>query len=82
MPILENDTMLKPSDLVSSRPSALTRRDFLTGTGAAALGLAMTQPAVLSAAEGPKIKVGLIGAGGRGQWIIDLFAKHGIATPA
>ncbi len=56
----------------------LTRRQFLAGTGTAALGLALAQPALVRGAEaGPKIKIGLIGCGGRGQWIIDLFNKHG-----
>ena len=30
-----------------------------------------------AADEKPKLKIGLIGCGGRGSWIIDLFDKHG-----
>ncbi|MFO1501591.1 MAG: Gfo/Idh/MocA family oxidoreductase [Verrucomicrobiota bacterium] len=61
----------------SAAPNEITRRHFLAGTGAAALGLALAQPAVKAADAPPKINIGLIGCGGRGQWIIDLFDKHG-----
>jgi predicted dehydrogenase len=56
----------------------LTRRDFLAGTGAAALSLATLSPAsILGADPDKKITFGLIGCGGRGQWIGKLFLKHG-----
>jgi myo-inositol 2-dehydrogenase / D-chiro-inositol 1-dehydrogenase len=57
--------------------SPSNRRSFLKSailTGAAPLIL----PSFSSAAEPKKkIKLGLIGCGGRGQWIADLFVKHG-----
>lgn len=64
--------------LLPSQQHDISRRRFLAGTGATALGLALA-PAVVgqAAKDEPKIKLGLIGAGGRGQWIIDLFSKHG-----
>jgi predicted dehydrogenase len=56
----------------------VTRRQFLVGSGAAAVGLAVGQGPLVRAEETPpKINIGLIGCGGRGQWIIDLFDKHG-----
>lgn len=55
----------------------LTRRHFLAETGVAALGATLVQPLRARAAEGDKVKIGLIGCGGRGQWIIDLFDKNG-----
>jgi myo-inositol 2-dehydrogenase/D-chiro-inositol 1-dehydrogenase len=59
-------------------PSALTRRQFLAGAGASALTLAVAQPALASGAEdAAKINLGLIGCGGRGTWIADLFLKNG-----
>jgi myo-inositol 2-dehydrogenase / D-chiro-inositol 1-dehydrogenase len=56
----------------------LSRRQFLAGAGAAALGLALAEPALVRAVDSSfKLNIGLIGCGGRGQWIIDLFHKHG-----
>ena len=63
--------------------SAFSRRRFLAGTLAAAA----TGPAVLrgfAAEQAPgsavftrKVKIGLIGCGGRGSWIGKLFQQHG-----
>src|SRR6185369_4017061 len=62
----------------SGSRSEITRRRFLAGSGVTALGLALAQPSLLSgAAANAKVNIGLIGCGGRGQWIIDLFHKHG-----
>lgn len=59
-------------------PPTLSRRDFLAAAGT---GVALTAgQAAARAAEptaGPKLKIGLIGCGGRGRWIADLFYKHG-----
>lgn len=67
-----------------SQPSvALDRRQFLNRTTAIATGLTLLPSGMLRAAEpGPKINLGLIGCGGRGRWITDLFAKHGGYTIA
>lgn len=60
------------------QPRDLSRRSFLAGTGAATLGLALASPGLVQAADAaPKVNLGLVGCGGRGQWIIDLFARHG-----
>jgi predicted dehydrogenase len=58
----------------------MLRRDFLSSvavtTGAVTLGgKALFAQAV--PADKPKIKLALLGCGGRGGWIGDLFAKHG-----
>ena len=61
----------------------LSRRDFLMLGGGAALTVAVAGQAqsVASTAPAPglarKIKLGLIGCGGRGGWLADLFVKHG-----
>jgi predicted dehydrogenase len=56
--------------------ATLTRRKFLAGAGVSALSLAL--PRVSKGAESdPKINIGLIGCGGRGTWIADLFLKNG-----
>jgi predicted dehydrogenase len=52
----------------------MNRRSFLAASGSAALSFS-----VLSAqnANAHKVKLGLIGCGGRGVWITNLFQKHG-----
>src|SRR5262245_38707027 len=56
----------------------ITRRKFLAGAGAATLRLTILKPEVVGGA-GPnsKINLGVIGCGGRGGWIADLFTKNG-----
>lgn len=70
--------------------NALNRRRFLGGTLAATAAGALFQGLIGHAEESlaptnapprveytRKIKLGLIGCGGRGSWLGDLFAKHG-----
>jgi len=46
--------------------------------GAVAVSAAVLGPGLMKAAQGaPKIKLGLVGCGGRGVWIAKLFQKHG-----
>ncbi len=59
-------------------PSSITRRRFLAGTGASVLAFTVLKPELIGGAEAnSKIDLGLIGCGGRGKWIADLFQKHG-----
>ena len=60
-------------------PSTVKRRQFLATTGASALSLALASPHLgrAAAADDAKINLGLIGCGGRGSWIADLFVKNG-----
>ncbi|MCP4455942.1 MAG: Gfo/Idh/MocA family oxidoreductase [Planctomycetes bacterium] len=53
----------------------IDRRTFLAGAGAAAW--SMASGSVAKAQAGGKIKLGIIGCGGRGQWIAGLFKEHG-----
>ena len=56
----------------------ITRRRFLAGTGASVLAFTVLKPGLVSGAEAnSKIDIGLIGCGGRGKWIADLFMKNG-----
>lgn len=56
----------------------VTRRQFLASAGATALGLTILSPTLVNAADAnSKINLGVIGCGGRGSWIADLFAKDG-----
>jgi predicted dehydrogenase len=55
-----------------------TRRQFLTAAGASAVSLAVAPTGAARAADADaKINIGLIGCGGRGTWIADLFVKNG-----
>jgi myo-inositol 2-dehydrogenase / D-chiro-inositol 1-dehydrogenase len=55
----------------------VNRRRFIAGTGAT-LGVALLTPKMAFGAEASTtINIGLIGCGGRGRWIADLFRKHG-----
>ena len=57
---------------------ALSRRQFMTQTGAAALSLTILRPELVRGTQtNSKIKLGVIGLGGRGAWIAGLFQKHG-----
>jgi predicted dehydrogenase len=58
--------------------TTLNRRQFLVGAGAAAATFTLIPaPLVRGAAANSKITFGLIGCGGRGQWIANLFTQHG-----
>jgi myo-inositol 2-dehydrogenase/D-chiro-inositol 1-dehydrogenase len=55
-----------------------TRRQFIAGASATALSFTILSPQLVrGAAANEKIDIGLIGCGGRGKWIADLFVKHG-----
>ncbi|MGD0092498.1 MAG: Gfo/Idh/MocA family oxidoreductase [Planctomycetota bacterium] len=54
-----------------------TRRGFLAAAGAGALALSLGTARTARADDKPQIEVGLIGCGGRGHWISDLFKKNG-----
>ena len=62
----------------SSTESGLSRRHFLSQAG---LGLAAVSTIRRAIAQGStansRIRLGLIGCGQRGQWILDFFAEHG-----
>jgi predicted dehydrogenase len=55
-----------------------SRRRFLAETGAAAVAFSLVRPELVrgSAAQS-KVDLGVIGCGGRGTWIANLFQKHG-----
>ncbi len=56
----------------------LTRRHFLTQTGAAALAFSIVRPGAVRGTEAnSKIEVGCIGLGGRGRMIAGMIEKHG-----
>jgi myo-inositol 2-dehydrogenase / D-chiro-inositol 1-dehydrogenase len=63
---------------LTSQPSPFTRRRFLATAGASALSLAVAQPRLARGHDSDsKINLGLIGCGGRGTWIAELFRQNG-----
>lgn len=56
-----------------------SRRQFLSGVTAASVLGTLGSPAqdAKAPASTRKIKLGLVGGGGRGSWIAGLFQKHG-----
>ena len=69
----------EPKAVEPRRPSAsLNRREFLAAAGATAAAFTLVRPrAVRGSQASAKIALGLIGCGGRGTWIADLFKNHG-----
>lgn len=69
---------MKHTPIFPSQATApVSRRQFLNRTTALATGLTILPAAARAAGAGPKLNLGLIGCGGRGRWIADLFVKHG-----
>ena len=61
---------------MANSDSSVSRRGFMAAGGVAALSLTIPASRGLYAAAS-KVKLGIIGCGGRGSWIADLFAQHG-----
>lgn len=58
--------------------SRIGRREFLAGAAAAATAFTIVRPSAVRGSEANStIELGLIGCGGRGNWITALFDKHG-----
>lgn len=71
-------TERKKTSLVSKTHTQCNRREFIAGTGAAALSFTVMKPKLVrGSTANSKIKLGIIGCGGRGNWIANLFQKHG-----
>ncbi|MBN1997522.1 Gfo/Idh/MocA family oxidoreductase [candidate division KSB1 bacterium] len=61
----------------TGKDTFLSRRKFVNRAGASVLALSVVKPSLVrGTAQNSKIKLGLIGCGGRGTWIADLFKKH------
>lgn len=60
----------------STSRSGLDRRGFLAGATAA--GLMIVRPELVAGSQAnSKVRMGIVGCGGRGTWITDLFMKNG-----
>jgi predicted dehydrogenase len=68
----------RKTSLVNKNQQQVTRRQFIAGAGAAALSFAVVNPQLVrSYGANSKLNLGLLGCGGRGTWIADLFHQHG-----
>jgi myo-inositol 2-dehydrogenase / D-chiro-inositol 1-dehydrogenase len=71
----------RESNTVSKGDRAWARREFMAGTAMLAAFAAVGKVAAVRAAEGEapvrKVKLGVVGCGGRGAWIAKLFRDHG-----
>ena len=57
---------------------SVKRREFIARAGAAAVSVTVLGPRFVRGAQSnARVRLGLIGCGGRGGWIADLFRKHG-----
>ncbi|MHC4157313.1 MAG: Gfo/Idh/MocA family protein [Planctomycetota bacterium] len=62
----------------SGSKEPINRRRFMAGAGAAAFSFAMVQPRQVRGTQAnSRIKLGMLGCGGRGTWIAELFKEHG-----
>jgi len=60
------------------KSKSFTRREFIAGTSAAAVSFSIMKPEIVFGSNAnSKIKIGMIGCGGRGTWIADLFMENG-----
>ena len=68
----------RPPESDSAETRRVSRRRFLANTGAAALAFSIVKPEqVRGSTANSAVTLGVIGCGGRGTWIADLFQKHG-----
>ena len=63
--------------MAQHRKHTVNRRSFMASAGAAFAFTVVAPQAARTYAANAKVKLGLIGCGGRGQWITDLFKQHG-----
>lgn len=59
------------------KDSGVSRRGFLAGASAATAATVLQAKTALSYQANSKVRIGLIGCGGRGTWIANLFKEHG-----
>ncbi|MHC4508502.1 MAG: Gfo/Idh/MocA family protein [Planctomycetota bacterium] len=66
------------SPVVAAGRERITRRRFIAGAGTAALSFTMVKPQLVHGYDAnSKLDLGIIGCGGRGTWIAQLFKQHG-----
>lgn len=70
--------MQKHHSPTRSNPQCITRRQFVKETSTAAVAFSIAKPqTAFGWSANSKIRLGIIGCGGRGTWIANLFQRHG-----
>ena len=65
-------------ELKTIEPQSFSRRRFIATAGAAAISFSIVNPLLARGSQAnSKIRLGMIGCGGRGTWIAKLFKAHG-----
>jgi myo-inositol 2-dehydrogenase/D-chiro-inositol 1-dehydrogenase len=59
------------------KPNDTTRREFLTTAAAIGAPLLVSPRTAFGSQANSRVALGVLGCGGRGTWIADLFQKHG-----
>lgn len=68
----------QPKPDPSRTTGPVSRRNFIAGTSAAAVSLSIVKPGLVRGyAANAKVDLAVIGCGGRGAWITNLFVQHG-----
>ncbi len=66
------------SPVTGKNRQPITRRQFIAGAGTAALSFTVVKPRLVYGYDAnSKLDLGIIGCGGRGTWIAELFKQHG-----
>lgn len=70
--------MSNPNVTETRCATQVSRRGFMAGAGAAAVGLTILRPELVWGYQAnEKVDIGFMGCGGRGTWIAKLFQEHG-----
>jgi len=68
----------RESSIEGGSKDIVSRRKFIASAGAAALSFTIVKPQLVRGSRAnSKIDLALLGCGGRGIWIMDLFKQHG-----
>ena len=71
-------TECEKTSITGKTRERITRRRFIAGAGATALSFTVIKPSLVRGYDAnSKVDLGLIGCGGRGTWIAELFKQHG-----
>jgi len=66
------------TSIAGKNSARISRRRFMAGAGATALSFTIVKPRLVrGTSANSKVDLGLIGCGGRGTWIAELFKQHG-----
>lgn len=69
---------MSPTDSDPPHTDGHSRRRFLKDAGATALAFSIVRPELVRASRASSsLNLGIVGCGGRGSWIANLFQKHG-----